>query len=220
MEKFKACEKEMKTKAFSKEGLTAATKLDPKAQEKIEVTAWIQSQVEELQIQIEQSEAEIETLQGGGRRKASRWCCRRTVRRAGTPKRAAEMACQPPGAHHATAGQRFISGGQGAGPPRRRDIFRRIKYGVYAISNFDVRSHFSFQDENFEEYEGIYDELNLNEEEEKFGLAQEEAESSDSEDTSEGRACAGSTVRLKFTFISQPTYQLGHHCIGSLRTTQ
>jgi len=69
MEKFKACEKEMKTKAFSKEGLTAAAKLDPKAQEKIEVTAWIQSQVEELQIQVEQSEAEIETLQGGGKKK-------------------------------------------------------------------------------------------------------------------------------------------------------
>jgi len=59
----------MKTKAFSKEGLTAAAKLDPKAQEKIEVTAWIQSQVEELQIQVEQSEAEIETLQGGGKKK-------------------------------------------------------------------------------------------------------------------------------------------------------
>ena len=69
MEKFKACEKEMKTKAFSKEGLTAAAKLDPKAQEKNEVTTWIQSQVEELQIQIEQSEAEIETLQGGGKKK-------------------------------------------------------------------------------------------------------------------------------------------------------
>ena len=69
MEKFKACEKEMKTKAFSKEGLTAAAKLDPKAQEKIEVTGWIQSQVEELQIQVEQSEAEIETLQGGGKKK-------------------------------------------------------------------------------------------------------------------------------------------------------
>ena len=69
MEKFKACEKEMKTKAFSKEGLTAAAKLDPKAQEKNEVTTWIQTQVEELQIQIEQSEAEIETLQGGGKKK-------------------------------------------------------------------------------------------------------------------------------------------------------
>jgi CCR4-NOT transcription complex subunit 3 len=69
MEKFKACEKEMKTKAFSKEGLTAAAKLDPKAQEKIEATAWVQAQVEQLQIQIEQSEAEVETLQGGVKKK-------------------------------------------------------------------------------------------------------------------------------------------------------
>jgi len=30
METFKAVEKEMKTKAFSKEGLSAAAKLDPK----------------------------------------------------------------------------------------------------------------------------------------------------------------------------------------------
>ena len=69
MEKFKACEKEMKTKAFSKEGLTAAAKLDPKAQEKLEMTQWIQTQVEELLLQVEQSEAEIETLQGGGKKK-------------------------------------------------------------------------------------------------------------------------------------------------------
>ena len=111
------------------------------------------------------------------------------------------MACQPPGAYHATAGQRFISGGQGASPPRRRDVFRRIKYGVCVICMLHVWSHPSFQDENFEEYEGIYDELNLNEEEEKFGLAQEEAESSGSEDTSEGRAYAVSTIRLKFTLV-------------------
>lgn len=69
MEKFKACEKEIKTKAFSKEGLTAAAKLDPKAQEKHEVTTWIQTQVEELLLQVEQSEAEIETLQGGTKKK-------------------------------------------------------------------------------------------------------------------------------------------------------
>jgi len=36
MEKFKACEKEMKTKAFSKEGLIQSARLDPKAQEKLE----------------------------------------------------------------------------------------------------------------------------------------------------------------------------------------
>ena len=130
------------------------------------------------------------------------------------------MACQSPGAHHATAGQRFISSGQGAGPPRRRDVFRRFKYGVYAVYMLWVLFNPSFQDENFEEYEGIYDELNLNEEEEKFGLAQEDAESSDSEDTSEGGAYAAPTIYLKFTRILQPIFQLGQRYIGSPRTTQ
>lgn len=69
MEKFKACEKEMKTKAFSKEGLIQSAKLDPKAQEKLETTQWVQTQVEELLLQVEQAEAEIETLQGGGKKK-------------------------------------------------------------------------------------------------------------------------------------------------------
>jgi hypothetical protein len=69
MEKFKACEKEMKTKAFSKEGLIQAAKLDPKEQEKEESKAWLQSQVEELQMQIEQTEAEIESLQGTGKKR-------------------------------------------------------------------------------------------------------------------------------------------------------
>jgi CCR4-NOT transcription complex subunit 3 len=69
MEKFKACEKEMKTKAFSKEGLIQAAKLDPKEQEKEEATTWLQTQVEELQMQVEQSEAEIESLQGTGKKR-------------------------------------------------------------------------------------------------------------------------------------------------------
>lgn len=69
MEKFKACEKEMKTKAFSKEGLIQAAKLDPKEQEKEEATSWLQTQVEELQMQVEQAEAEVEALQGTGKKR-------------------------------------------------------------------------------------------------------------------------------------------------------
>lgn len=63
MERFKACEKEMKTKAFSKEGLNAATKLDPKEQQKLEMCQWIGSMVEELSRQVEQAEAELEQIQ-------------------------------------------------------------------------------------------------------------------------------------------------------------
>jgi Not1 N-terminal domain, CCR4-Not complex component len=70
MEKFKACEKEMKTKAFSKDGLIAALKLDPKEKEKAETSAWLAAQVDELSRQIEQSEAEVESLQGGPKKRA------------------------------------------------------------------------------------------------------------------------------------------------------
>ena len=37
MERFKAVEKEMKTKAYSKEGLQLASKIDPKDKEKMEM---------------------------------------------------------------------------------------------------------------------------------------------------------------------------------------
>ncbi|KAJ1547467.1 general negative regulator of transcription subunit 5 [Cladochytrium tenue] len=64
MERFKACEKELKTKAFSKEGLSAAIKIDPLEREKAEVGTWITEAVDKLQTQIDAFEAEAETLQG------------------------------------------------------------------------------------------------------------------------------------------------------------
>ena len=63
MEKFKACEKEMKTKAYSKEGLSQMTKMDPKEKEKADTCNWVSEMVEQLALQIEAAEAEIETLQ-------------------------------------------------------------------------------------------------------------------------------------------------------------
>src|ERR1700679_4056378 len=62
MEKFKAVEKEMKTKAYSKEGLQAAAKMDPKDREKAEACEFLSKMVEDLERQVEQLEAEIETL--------------------------------------------------------------------------------------------------------------------------------------------------------------
>jgi len=41
MERFKVIERETKTKAYSKEGLGAATKVDPKEREKEEITIWL-----------------------------------------------------------------------------------------------------------------------------------------------------------------------------------
>ncbi|RYN29799.1 hypothetical protein AA0113_g633 [Alternaria arborescens] len=62
MERFKAVEKEMKTKAYSKEGLQLASKIDPKDKEKMEMVEFLQQMNEELERQIETIEAEIETL--------------------------------------------------------------------------------------------------------------------------------------------------------------
>ncbi|KAH6986212.1 Not1 N-terminal domain, CCR4-Not complex component-domain-containing protein [Ilyonectria sp. MPI-CAGE-AT-0026] len=63
MEKFKAVEKAMKTKAYSKEGLSAAAKLDPKEQAKVEAGEFLSSMVDELEQQIEALEAESESIQ-------------------------------------------------------------------------------------------------------------------------------------------------------------
>ena len=62
MEKFKAVEKEMKTKAFSKEGLSAAAKLDPKEKEKMDGCAFLSEMVEDLERQVESLEAEGDAL--------------------------------------------------------------------------------------------------------------------------------------------------------------
>ncbi|KAM0242976.1 hypothetical protein ACHAP5_007007 [Fusarium lateritium] len=63
MEKFKAVEKAMKTKAYSKEGLSAAAKLDPKEQAKVEASEFLSGMVDELEQQIETLEAEGESIQ-------------------------------------------------------------------------------------------------------------------------------------------------------------
>ncbi|KAI9228714.1 MAG: Not1 N-terminal domain, CCR4-Not complex component-domain-containing protein, partial [Piptocephalis tieghemiana] len=68
METFKVVEKELKTKAFSKEGLNLAAKIDPKDREKQQLASWIASQVEELTTQVERAEAEQESLQAQGRK--------------------------------------------------------------------------------------------------------------------------------------------------------
>ena len=62
MEKFKAVEKEMKTKAYSKEGLLASARLDPKSQQKQDMVNFLSDCTTELDRQIEACEAEAESL--------------------------------------------------------------------------------------------------------------------------------------------------------------
>ncbi|KAJ3790682.1 Not1 N-terminal domain, CCR4-Not complex component-domain-containing protein [Lentinula aff. detonsa] len=169
MEKFKACEKEMKTKAFSKEGLTQAAKLDPKEQEKEEIMAWLQTKVEELQMQIEQAEAEIESLQGSGKKRG----------------KSSNIAGRSEELEHLNERRKWhIS--------RVEIVLRLLNNGSLvtdrAVALKDDIAYFveSNTEEDFDEYEGIYDELNLDEEEEKFrGLVHDDDDSDESDDESE-----------------------------------
>ena len=52
MERFKLCEKELKTKAFSKEGLGAAVKQDPRDVAREEARAWLNEYKDKLEQQV------------------------------------------------------------------------------------------------------------------------------------------------------------------------
>ncbi|KAG7445904.1 uncharacterized protein BT62DRAFT_932246 [Guyanagaster necrorhizus] len=165
MEKFKACEKEMKTKAFSTIGLIQAAKLDPKEQEKEEETLWLQSKVEELQMQIEQAEAEIEALQGTGKKRG----------------KASSTAGRLEDLEHLNERRKWHVS-------RLELVLRLLQNGSLTTEKVtglheDV-SYFveSNTEEDFDEDEGIYDDLNLDEEEEKFGLPAGDDDDSDESD--------------------------------------
>ncbi|CAK5276067.1 unnamed protein product [Mycena citricolor] len=168
MERFKATEKEMKTKAFSKEGLIQAAKLDPKEQEKEDTIAWCQSQVEELQMQVEQAEAEIETLQVTGKKK----------------NKSGSAASRLDELETLNERRKFHIG-------RLEIILRLLNNGSLSADKVlslkeDVQYYVETNtEEGVGEDDGIYDDLNLDEEEEQFGIAAEEDESDDSDEASE-----------------------------------
>ena len=65
MEQFKAVEKEMKTKAFSKEGLLQGGKQDPREKEREDLCDYLSDTLDEIQRILEQLEAEEASLQSG-----------------------------------------------------------------------------------------------------------------------------------------------------------
>lgn len=71
MERFKALEKEMKMKAFSKEGLSAHAKMDPAEKAKSDMIDWVGTMTEELARQIEATEAELEGISTAKKKKGS-----------------------------------------------------------------------------------------------------------------------------------------------------
>ncbi|WVR09216.1 hypothetical protein IAU60_006279 [Kwoniella sp. DSM 27419] len=144
MERFKALEKEMKMKAFSKEGLSAQSKLDPAEKAKRDMIDWIGSTTDELSRQIEQTEAEAEALQSTRKKKA-------TGDRLGELDELNERRQWHIGRLEVC--QRMLENGQLA-VDAVEDIQEDVKYFLEANS-----------EEDFDFDQGIYDELNLQEEE-------------------------------------------------------
>ncbi|XP_050684382.1 CCR4-NOT transcription complex subunit 3 isoform X2 [Leptidea sinapis] len=69
MERFKVVERETKTKAYSKEGLGAAQKLDPAQKEREEMSSWLISSIDALNLQIDLFESEVESLLVGKKKR-------------------------------------------------------------------------------------------------------------------------------------------------------
>ena len=59
MEMFKVCEKETKTKAYSKEGLSRVEQVAPEEQAKEDAKGVLQEFIEKLGVQMEAAEAEV-----------------------------------------------------------------------------------------------------------------------------------------------------------------
>ncbi|KAJ3025756.1 general negative regulator of transcription subunit 5, partial [Rhizophlyctis rosea] len=164
MERFKACEKELKTKAFSKEGLQAATKVDPEERERGVFNEYMSETKGKLEQQIDALEAEQEQLTMAVRKS----------KRGDSAK--AERLAQIE--HHLERHkwhiqkleiiQRMVDNGK-----VKIDEVRHLQEDV----NYYVDSN---QEPDFEEDEGIYDDLNL-EDAEIYGLPVEKEDDSDDE---------------------------------------
>jgi CCR4-NOT transcription complex subunit 3 len=72
MEQFKICEKETKTKTYSKEGLARAEKLSPEEQAKHDTCEWVGNVVKQLGEFVDEKDLEIERLSTGKGKKTNR----------------------------------------------------------------------------------------------------------------------------------------------------
>lgn len=151
MERFKQIEKEMKTKAYSREGLMQKERLDPKDKEKADACEFVTNAVDELSRQIETVEFEIEQLEGSASKR-------------GNSKKAAERVERLDEMNRLNERRKFHI--------NRLELILRLLENdqLEADSVNDLKEAIQYyvdcnQEPDFEEDEGLYDDLNLEEEE-------------------------------------------------------
>ena len=69
MERFKVVERETKTKAYSKEGLGLAAKVDPVQKEKDDTSTWLRACIDKLTLQIDSFEMEVENITSSSKKR-------------------------------------------------------------------------------------------------------------------------------------------------------
>lgn len=159
METFKAVEKEMKTKAFSKEGLSQHIKQDPKEKERSELCDFLTDQLEEInRILTEELEPEAGTLQVALKKKQ---------KDNSKADRLAEIEqFTETYKWHESRLQLVLRALQNGNV--ENDMVTAIRGDIEEVIR-EVRE----PDFDPDGYEGIYDDLNLDNEEAQFGLANE-----------------------------------------------
>ncbi|KAK2004171.1 hypothetical protein LX36DRAFT_478025 [Colletotrichum falcatum] len=165
MEKFKAVEKAMKTKAYSKEGLASSAKLDPQEQAKAEASDFLNNMVDELEQQIETLEAEAESIQATMKKGKSQTA---KAERMAEIERIIERHKWHQGKLELI--RRSLENG-GVDTDQVTDLEETIRYYVSDGMNDD-----------FIEDEEMYEELNLDEEEGVYGVPQD-GDKNSSQDT-------------------------------------
>ena len=187
----------MKTKAFSKTGLSAAAKLDPKEREKLEGCQFLSEMVDSLERQIETLEAEEEALQA---------TAKKGKKDTGKSDRLAEIG-RLTERHKWHQGKlelllRALENGS-VEPEQVNDLKESIQY--YVDENQTVE---------FMEDDTIYDDLNLEQEEGIWGinndgdrLSSQDTQSiaDDIPETADGRGPNMGPGKSKASSISDPT---------------
>ena len=172
MEAFKAVEKEMKTKAFSKEGLSLAAKLDPKDQEKEEMLTFVQEEIEKLGEQVEQHEASISDLKAKSKK--------------GKKGALNENASRIEALEHACENNKWHQG-------RLELLLRGVDNG--SIDSSSIKGEIQEQIQEYveqnqepdfdpDQYGWIYDDFNLDEGEKMWGMPAEPDKTTSHEDHS------------------------------------
>ncbi|KAI8070561.1 Not1 N-terminal domain, CCR4-Not complex component-domain-containing protein [Gilbertella persicaria] len=204
MERFKQIEKEMKTKAYSKEGLLQRERLDPKEKEKADCCEFLNNAVDELSRQIETVEFEIEQLEGAGSKRGNK---KQDHQRA---ERLSEL-------EHLNERRKWHI--------NRLELMLRLLENDHLaadrIQEFKDAIQYYVecnQEPDFEEDEGLYDDLDLEKEEELYAIRtdefhnksdseQEEREEEQQQEQQEEKHVASSATSPAKSNNTKPTQQ-------------